>query len=348
MSYRDDESDRLARTDEQGLPLTVIRDAFARISTGPDALSVDGRCLDGLPDRTVSVSELREVLLDRTCTRATRDEVWRLLIHRARAEGPSWTLACAGVALPALAASTHRLGKWHAGEHADLQAAILAGFLQALAAIDITQEALMDRLRWAAHRAGHQAAAESLQLPVAVEPEELRDALDTVWTRFRSATPKPPWGHPDLVLARAVADGVITPIEAELIGATRLDEIKLAEWAKARAVAYSTANAARWRAEQRLIAHLSGQTGEPDRDEDILAAVATSVALADACPVHTALDLSRAVSGRYRNGRPAQRTHRSRSVQDSGPDSGLFRCRDLPPRTRPPSAESDSEARRCA
>jgi hypothetical protein len=340
--YSDDEA-------EQGLPLNAIRDAFARISTGPDALSIDGGLVDRLPNRAVTLGELREILLDRTCAPATRDAVWRLLIHRSRAEGSHWTIACAGVALPALAASTRQLGAWHAGEHADLQAAILEGFLHALAAIDTTQEALMDRLRWAAHRAGHEAAAESLQLPFVVDPDDVRDALDTIGTGFRSATPKPPWGHPDLVLARAVADSVITPIEAELIAATRMEEVELADWAGERAVAYSTANAARWRAEQRLVAYLSGETREPDRDEDILAAVEASVALADAWrPVDTTPDPSRAVSGRYRNGRLARRRYRSRSVQDSGPKSGLFRCRDFPPSTRATSPEPDSEDRRCA
>ena len=37
----------------------------------------------------------------------------------------------------------------------------------------------------------------------------------------RSSPSTTPWGHPNLVLARAVAKGVLTPTEADLIGAPR-------------------------------------------------------------------------------------------------------------------------------
>ena len=47
-----------------------------------------------------------------------------------------------------------------------------------------------------------------------------------------SAAPPRPWGHPDLVLAKAVRAGVIGAADAELIGATRLGDVDLADAAE--------------------------------------------------------------------------------------------------------------------
>jgi hypothetical protein len=41
-------------------------------------------------------------------------------------------------------------------------------------------------------------------------------------------------GHPDLALARAVADGVLSLAEAALIGSTRLEALTIADAAQAR------------------------------------------------------------------------------------------------------------------
>lgn len=337
------------RDDDRLLPLNVVRDSFAALSADPDPLSIDGGDVAGFPDRVLGLGEVRDLLLDRGCSGRTRDQVWRVLIRRARSEGACWTLACAGVALPALAASTHRLGAWHAGDHADLQSAILMGFLEALSAIDLAQDGLMDRLRWAAHRAGRAAVVTSLEDPRPFEFDQLPEVTEAILTGFRSVIPKPPWGHPDLVLARAVADGVLTPAEAELIGATRLDEVGLAAWAEAKGVKRFTAYSARWRAEKRLVSYLTAGARDADPDDEVMPAVETAVALQqpsrtpDKCP-----DESRAVSGRRRNGDEPRRRDRSPSVKNFDPKSGLFRCRGFAPRTRPSSPGPDSEDRRCA
>ncbi|MGC4744774.1 hypothetical protein ACLQ28_03785 [Micromonospora sp. DT201] len=47
-----------------------------------------------------------------------------------------------------------------------------------------------------------------------------------------SALPPTPYGHPDLVLVRAVRLGVITVAEAELIGGTFLEDVSLAAYAE--------------------------------------------------------------------------------------------------------------------
>lgn len=326
------------------LPLDLVRDQFAALSA---TYSIDGHQVDGLPDQTLTLAQARDRILDRGCPIVARDELWRLLITRARNHGADWTMACAGVALPALAASTHRLGSWYGGEHADLQAEILTGFLHALATVVLARPGVAERLRWAAYRAGHAAVVASLSDPRPFELDEPLEVVEAILTGFRSAIPQPPWGHPDLVLARAIADGVLTPTEADLIGATRLDAVRLDRWARRRNVPYATANTTRWRAERRLVAYLAETSRDADPDDAVNAATETSCAIERPArhPDRPARQ-SRAVSGRRRNGREPGGKDRSPSVKDEAPESGLFRCRDFASRSRPSSP--GSEDRRCA
>ncbi|MGE6738443.1 hypothetical protein ACQKIP_47180, partial [Streptomyces sp. NPDC059900] len=101
------------------------------------------------------------------------------------------------------------------------------------------------RLRWAAYRRALAALYEALDAPAPVAHG------------FRSAPPKPPWGHPDFVLARAVRVGVLTRTEADLIGRTRLETDSVAGWARTHAKPPSTVYQARRRAELRLRAYLT-------------------------------------------------------------------------------------------
>ena len=71
--------------------------------------------------------------------------------------------------------------------------------------------------------------------------------------RAISAEPPKPFGHPDLVLARAVGAGVVCSDDAELIGATRLGEMTLEEAARAWGLDYKTAAQRRRRAEVALV-----------------------------------------------------------------------------------------------
>ncbi|MGC1210137.1 MAG: hypothetical protein WA890_02565, partial [Micromonospora sp.] len=62
-----------------------------------------------------------------------------------------------------------------------------------------------------------------------------------------------PWDHPDLVLARAVAAGVIDADEANLIAATRLEHATLAQAAARIGITSSLASSWRLKAERRLL-----------------------------------------------------------------------------------------------
>lgn len=253
------------------LPLDMARECFAWLVTGPRPLSVDGAAFEGLPDRVIPLDELRDLLLRRRCPQATRDEVWAELVRRARREGATWTLACAGMALPALASAAGWLtARCRRADVFDIHAEVLRGFLAALASVDVDRPQVLVRLRWAAFRAGLAALSAELNAPVPLP------------AGFRSAPPRPPWGHPDLVLAEAVREGVLTQTEADLIGATRLEEVSVKQWAEAHATGLAATYAARKRAEVRLADYLRDRARDADPDDPVAGQTAGRVTPGDA------------------------------------------------------------------
>ena len=224
--------------------LDLARDAFTALVTGPRPLALDGRDFPGLPDRRLPLSQVRTLLLARSCPQETRDAVWRDLVTRSRRDGRAWTVGCVGVALPALTTITAQLTDRFVEDPADIAAAVLTGFLAALSSADLGRPRVMLRLRWAAYRAGHAALSEALHAPPPVA------------SGVGSLLPQLPWGHPDLVLARAVADAAITGLEADVIGATRLEETAVADWAAAHGMGTWAVYKLRKRAEQRLVTYL--------------------------------------------------------------------------------------------
>lgn len=329
------------RTDHEGhdwLPLDTARDAFGWLVTGPKPMAVHGARFAGLPRRPVPLDELRDRVMSRQCPPRTRDDVWAHLVLRSRAHGGAWTVACVGMALPSLASSARWLAARYRGDRADAHAAVLAGFVHALSTVDLADPAIAVRLHFAARRAGQEALEESLDAPM------------PVGSGYRSAAPRPPYGHPDLVLARAVGEQILTPAEAELISATRLGETSMTDWAQGHGIALKTAFKARDRAEDRLVTWLREQLADTDSEDPVAdAAVAALVVDSPDASVEEKPHLSRAVSGRLRNGWPTDSKKSSRAVSKNDPKSGLLGCGEIPP-SSPRTAEHEptSEVRRCA
>lgn len=236
---------RPPRATMDGSPLGAARSAFALLCEGRSPLCVDGHPYPGLPNRDLPLPELRTRLLARSCPRPTRDAVWRELVGRSRSEGAAWTVACVGVALPALSRIAGELCAAFAGDKSDVHAEILHGFLTGLATVDLDRPSVMNRLRWHAYRGGFAAVREALDAPTPFGPG------------FDSTPPPPLAGHPDFVLASAVTDGAISQADAEIIGTTRLEDVSLRDWATSRGLSYPAARQVRSRAERRLLAWLA-------------------------------------------------------------------------------------------
>ncbi|XVS61877.1 hypothetical protein ACQPYE_26785 [Actinosynnema sp. CA-299493] len=300
--------------------MDAARTAFEWLVTGPDPLSVEGRRFPGLPRRRVPLDELRELLLDHALPMSTVDPVWVHLVTRSRDEGGAATVGCVGVALPALFAIAAELCGPFADEHHDIHAAVLTGFLSELARADLDRPWVMWRLRCAALRAGHLFIRDALESPTPSEED------------FHSGEPARPWGHEDFVLARAVAEGVMTGAQAELIGSTRLEpEYTLRQAAVDRGVSYKAIEQVRRRAERRLVAWLAEQAPYDDpgdrRERDVeiraVSAVTITAAVREATSPSTTIPRqSRMVTAR--GGGSAKEVRRS--VLKNAPDSGVEGC----------------------
>jgi hypothetical protein len=234
------------------LPLATLRDCFGLLVAGPAPLALDGSVVPGLPARLMALDELRDLLLAGSCPQAVRDAAWAVVIRRSRLYGGAWTVGAAGMALPALRSICARLGGYSDLDAADVQAEVLTGFLEAAATVRLDLPRIAVRLRWSAYRAGLAQAVAQRESP---RPDP--DLFQTVAAAEAGRSDPSPAG-PDQVLADAVAAGVLTDTEADLIAATRLDDLPVSTWAARHGAAPRHASRLRERAERRLVEHLTG------------------------------------------------------------------------------------------
>ncbi|WP_433431992.1 hypothetical protein [Nonomuraea sp. CA-141351] len=235
-----------------GSPLDIAETSFRLLATGPGGLTLDCAGLaPDLPQGEVGLLELRRLLTSRAVVNDTRDAVWRELVTRSRQLGAAWTVAAVGMAIPALRMIAGALTR-HAptADVADLDTEILTGYLRALQRIDLAGPNVRPRLCGAAQHAGERA---------------VRDYASEAGRHLplhESAPPPRPWGHPDLVLIDAVASGVLSELDAELIGLTRLERMPLRQAAARLGLSEAAARKRRQRCEPQLIAALrSGEIG---------------------------------------------------------------------------------------
>ncbi|MEO3891312.1 hypothetical protein [Nonomuraea sp. B5E05] len=198
-------------------PLDTAETSFRLLSTGPGCLSLDCTAFaPGLPRGPIELLELRVLLTSQNVTQQARDAVWTELITRARQPQSAWTVAAAGMAMPALRRTALSLTRELAcGDPVDVDIAILAGFLRALHRVDTDLPHIRRRLCEAARCSG-----ESARRYLLAKAERQR----------QDGEPPPagrPWHHPDLVLLDAVDDGTLNELDAELIMLTRLQDVPL-------------------------------------------------------------------------------------------------------------------------
>lgn len=225
-------------------PLDAAEHIFQLVAGEPYGLTLDGTALaPELPQRYIPLTELRGLLTRRTVTDTARDAVWRELVRRARLLGPMWLVAAVGMALPALRGIAGRITSGYvASDPEDIDNEVLARFIEAVRTADIDAPNVRPRLCNEARRAGE-------RVRKLAESSAGRPLPTTV-----SVPPKPPWGHPDFVLFDAVAKGVVSELDAELIGRTRLEERTLADAAAELGLTEEAAKKRRQRAEPLLCA----------------------------------------------------------------------------------------------
>lgn len=214
--------------------------AFELLTCEPAPLVFDARPVPGLPDSTMPLDQLRKLVLFERYDSDTTDELWRQLARHARDWGPAWVVGAIGIALPALTHLAAKISRGRARHAEDVDSEVLAGFLAALRTADLDAPRLWLRLCWAAWRAGVTVVKDT-------DTEELPLDLSS-----GSRSPRMPYGHPDLLLGRAVAAGLITAEVAELISATRFGDALIEHLAAEQGVSASVLRMRRRRAERRV------------------------------------------------------------------------------------------------
>ena len=190
--------------------LDAVDTAFAALTSEPAPLSLDLNKLGltpgddtDLPAGAIALPVLQTWLLQHPRAYTVRDAVWAELIRRARLDGPAWVVAATGMAMPALRRYAGQLRTGWSGDTHDLDAEIIAGFLSALRdRIDIVRPAPYAALCKAAWRAGYELRRRNGAEAIPVENLEHVTG---------PRTPKLPYGHPDLLVHRAVELGIIDP-----------------------------------------------------------------------------------------------------------------------------------------
>ena len=188
--------------------LDAVDTAFAALTGEPAPLSLDLGKLglapgehEGLPAGVTALPVLRSWLLKHPHAYAARDAVWGELIRRARLDGPAWVIAATAMAMPALRRYAGQLRTGWSGDAHDLDAEIVTGFLAALRdRVDLERPAPYAALCKAAWRAGFE-----LRRRDGAEAVPVEDLEHVTGPR----TPKRPYGHPDLLVRRAVELGII-------------------------------------------------------------------------------------------------------------------------------------------
>lgn len=190
--------------------LSAADRAFKLLVTGPSPLSVEGHSIGhGVPQRTIDLGELKALLLGPQAGDELKDAVWAHLVRRSRCDGPAWVIGCVGVAMPGLknlaSRTTHGCPR-HAVD--DIVSEMVTAFVAQLRRIDLDRPHILPRLlMWARKGALQVRAREFASIEICAEvPDQVAVTAE-----------------PFLVLAEAVRCQVITPGEAKLINATRLE-----------------------------------------------------------------------------------------------------------------------------
>ena len=191
--------------------LDLTEEKFKALSRAPHSITVEVELLSrNLPQRSISLEELRIIMLKRRGEERARDDVWSYLVRMARAEPDPWIIAAMGMMLPGLKSIAARMNHVYPYEINDLDSEILAAF--------------PDRAR-AGRRQAPRSAHPALSCRIAGRQTACRVALREV---SRSAPlpeslPESAAGNPDIALVHAVRDRVVTPAQAALISGVHLD-----------------------------------------------------------------------------------------------------------------------------
>jgi hypothetical protein len=206
---------------------------------------VDGWEVGGsLPDRLIPLDELCDLLLERRMDRQTKDAAWSVLVRRSRSGGHHWVVGALGVMLPGLRRAARLAAEGIRGDGGDIEMEVVIGFLEGLRLVDSSMRGLPKQLWHMAYQRGIAARPAARRAPDWAAPGRPVPLVS------RS-------GHVDLVLLRAVNEGVVSGVDAEIVGRFRVEMKGMAAIANDLGLSYLDCHARLKVAEERLVDYLS-------------------------------------------------------------------------------------------
>ncbi|GAA1112377.1 sigma-70 family RNA polymerase sigma factor [Nocardiopsis exhalans] len=247
--------------------LGQIESNFVQIA--PTHLTLHGaHAHPSLEERTYSLLELREVLLDRATPNQVRDALWRHTMRAAR-RSQEWMVGALGLAMPLLRGCVGRASRGLDPDSVQcIEAELVAFTIRQIRTATLDHGALgyylLCRVRRAALGERKRALASAAQRGWGTaEATDLEDDPEST----RSC---------ESVLQAAVRAGAVTAAEAELIARTRLEKVSLVALSTETGVAYKTLAKRRQRAETRLAAALSAAPGQAPSTSPFLSSAPVS------------------------------------------------------------------------
>jgi hypothetical protein len=220
-------------------PLADLERAFRQSTRGPAALAVDGLQLaTDLPARPIPLDELRRLLLHGALSYETKDRVLGQIAARAQAGDDAWVVAFAGLLMPGLKRVARRLRRTGGVDAREVGSEVVVGLLEALAHLDPCRDRIAASVCWEVYRRAYRATAQPDGEPLPISEHLERASLAGL--------------HPEEIIARAVRAGVVTPDEAELVAATRIEHRAVSEVARSLGLPRSRLAKRRLRAEIRI------------------------------------------------------------------------------------------------
>lgn len=200
--------------------LDLTEEQFQSLSQRAHPVTVDGpRLSRELPARRIGLAELRVILLKRRAGDRLKNAVWSHLARMTRTAPDPWMIASAGMMLPGLKSIAARMRACYPYDPGDLDSEILEAFLRELSRLDPDRPAPHTQLYLAAWRRGYETCRREARRAGRYAP--LPDGL----ADHRR-------GNPDIALARAVLDGVVTAEQAALVSRVHLDSAQRGDVAR--------------------------------------------------------------------------------------------------------------------
>lgn len=219
-------------------PFASMDYAFELLTTGPGQPVLPLQGLDGLGKDELTAAQVVPLL--RRSSPEVTDAVWRLVLARVRAGEAAWTVVAATAMAPRVIAASRRYAQMPEHEIADIDAELLACLLEQFRHIDTDSEQIGRRLWQAVANAACRHAYRR------------RAEVDQTARELPGAAAHRSGRGPVTVLADAVARGVLTVQQADLVARTRLEGTSLKRVARDMGLSYITARRRRVTAETAL------------------------------------------------------------------------------------------------